>query len=87
MRVDCPYLTKAGPVLLLIFTSHTCAQSLPCSHRTAWISVTDQEGTPISGLQISDFQGEYRGKAVKILSLWPDQLGFARDTPPCTVQQ
>jgi len=49
--------------------------------------VTDQEGTPISGLQISDFQGEYRGKAVKILSLWPDQLGFARDTPPCTVQQ
>jgi len=34
-----------------------------------WVSVTDREGAPASGLQAADFQAEYRGTPVKILGV------------------
>jgi hypothetical protein len=54
--------------LPLLFSTAS-AQSLPCLHRTVWVSVTDREGAPASGLQAADFQAEFHGNPVKILGV------------------
>jgi hypothetical protein len=48
------------------------AQDSSCLRRELVVSAMDSAGKPISGLQISDFQGEFRGKPVVVDSVLPD---------------
>jgi hypothetical protein len=43
-----------------------------CSHRTLTTHVKDLRGRPIPGLAADDFEAQFRGKPVKILSATPD---------------
>jgi hypothetical protein len=51
----------------------TVAQEDQCSHRKVTIYVQDSLGKPISGLTPVDFDSQFRGKPVKIMSVTPDQ--------------
>lgn len=68
-RYVCHFKKARMAVALPLFLTTASGQSLPCSHRTVWVSVIDREGAPASGLQAADFQAEYRGKPVKILGV------------------
>jgi hypothetical protein len=43
-----------------------------CSHRTLTVHVKDLRGRPVPGLAAGDFEAQFRGKPVKILSATPD---------------
>src|SRR5215467_2286988 len=69
MRLYRRFISAKMALALPVFCSAVSAQSLPCLHRSVWVSVTDREGAPASGLQAADFQAEYRGTPVKILGV------------------
>jgi hypothetical protein len=62
--------------LLLLFlgiSSHLAAQDTGCLHRTITLSVFNSRGSLMRGFGPSDFEGRLGGKAVKILSVKPDE--------------
>jgi hypothetical protein len=59
--------------LALLIVSPAVAQEDQCSQRKLTIYVQDSLGKPISGLTPADFESQFRGKPVKIVSVIPDQ--------------
>lgn len=49
------------------------AQNSSCVHRTLTLNVFNAAGSSVRGLEPTDFEGKLGGKAVKILSVKPDE--------------
>jgi nucleotide-binding universal stress UspA family protein len=58
---------------LLPVGSPTLAQEDSCRHRTLEVNFDVRKGSPISMLSVEDMEGQVGGKAVKLVSLVPDE--------------
>ncbi len=63
-----------GSLALLVFSvARLPAQEATCIRHTVVVNVLDREGFPIAGFTEKDFNGEFRGKPVRILSAAIDE--------------
>jgi len=58
--------------VLLTVSAPASPERNDCSHRTLTVHVKDLQGKPVPGLAAGDFEAQFRGKPVKILSAAPD---------------
>jgi Mg-chelatase subunit ChlD len=60
-------------VLSAAFVGSAAAQENACLRRTVPLTVWAADGAPVHGIALADLQAKFSGKAVKILSVTPDQ--------------
>ena len=59
-------------VSLTIFPFLLSGQDDPCLRRSFVVTVADEHGKPVTGLDVANFRADFGGKPVRIVSVEPD---------------